>query len=131
VQRLVVTVELVVLVFAQCAHRHRHGLVDRVDDVFVVGVSEVIEDLARFVRTDTGGLLDRRQEQRLLGCPRRDEGDDVRPGGVHSPIAGRNDRLAVDIGVCAVQRFRICASNPRTKRMQKTAVSLQSSSPLP
>jgi hypothetical protein len=57
------------VVFAQLASCHGQGLVDRVGDVLVVGVSEVIEDLEGFVRTDASNGVDRRQQERLVGVP--------------------------------------------------------------
>ena len=87
---------------ARLALRHGQGLVDRVGDVLVVGVREVSEELGRVVGTDAGDGVDRGQQQGLLGFPLGDEGGDVRPRGVHLPIAGCNDRLVVDIGVRAV-----------------------------
>ena len=71
-QRIVVIVERVVLVFARKALRYGQGLVDRGDDVFVVGICEVIEELERLLRTDAGGGVDRCQQQGLLGLPRVD-----------------------------------------------------------
>lgn len=61
---------------ARLALRHGHGLVDRVGDVLVIGVREVIEELERFVRPDAGGRLDRRQEQMFRSLPRGDEDGD-------------------------------------------------------
>ncbi len=54
----------------------------------------------------------------------------MRPGCVHFPIACRKDCLVVHIRVLAAQRFENLSLNPRTKRMQKTTVSLHPSSSL-
>lgn len=62
----------------------------------------MVRDLRSFVRADAGDSLDGRQWKLLL----LDHGDDVRPGCIQLPGAGRLDCFKVDIAVGTLQRFK-------------------------
>ena len=59
-----------------------------------------------------------------------DDRHDMGPGRGQCPVAGRYDGLEVDLRVGAFQGLQICSSKPRTQRIENTAVSIQSLSPL-
>ena len=66
--------------------RHGQRLMDRFDEVLIVGLAETTQDLAGFLWTNAAYCSNCRQRRTLGGSVRMDKGSDVWPRGFNAQL---------------------------------------------
>ncbi len=88
---------LVIVILVRKPPRHSHGLVGRIDNVFVIRLGQFNENLCCLLRTDAGHCLNSRQPLLFVRQLCGGETCNVRPGGIHFPVPRSANRLIVNV----------------------------------